>query len=253
MLSREDIVKVLKPYVMEHPNVLVAWEGGSAATNHIDAYSDVDLMIVANKDDIETLFKDFDQFLNREFGITEKYRMKEPAWHGFSQCFYHLETTEPWLYIDLCILPKDIEDRFIAKERHGEIVAWKDTIDFVNDTELPQENIDQRVRNYYRNATESEFILRLEIDKAFRREKFIDAYSFMQSYLMRHLAPLMNIEHRPERVDFGLRYADREYSTSDYTLIVSFYKASSLNELEKVFKLMHSRYETLRTQFSEIG
>ncbi len=252
MHTREDILELLKPFMLEHPKVLAVWEGGSAATNHIDAYSDVDLMVVTDKTEIEALFEEFEVRLNETFGIVEKYRVKEPAWHGFSQCFYHLETTEPWLYLDLCILPKEIDDHFTASDRHGEAKVWKDTIGFIKNDKTPEAIYHQRLKRYYESATASEFILRLEIDKAFRREQFIDAYEFMHAYIIRHLAPLLNIEHRPAKVDFGLRYAQREYSTNDYTLILSFYRSSSLNELEKVFKLILSRFETLKTQFVDL-
>ena len=249
MYTREDLIKQLKPYLLNNPDITTIWEGGSAATNTVDAYSDLDLMIVTEKANIESLFIAIESFLNKHFGIDEKFRVPEPAWHGFSQCFYHLETTEPWVYIDLCILPTTIKDRFTAIDRHGEITAWKDTIQFIENIPTPQKDIKQKAKRFYQNATSGEFVLRLEIDKAVRRENYIDAYNFMYAYLMRHLIPLMNIEHRIEKVDFGMRYAKRDYSASDYTVIQSFFKASSINELEKVFKLILSRFESLKTKY----
>ena len=246
MNKRSDVVENLKPFLINHKNILTIWEGGSAATKSLDLYSDLDLMLVAEKKHIETLYQEIDAFFEKHYGIKESLRMPEPAWHGFSQKFYYLDQTEPYFYIDLCILPPNIKDRFTATDRHGVGVVWKDTISFVNPKPSDQEEVKQRAESFYNQAKEGSFVLRLEIEKALLRKNYLDSFHFMYSFMMRYLVPLLNIEHRIERVDFGIRYAEKDYSKSDVDLLLKFLKASNIETLEIVKEALFKRYEELK-------
>ncbi len=248
MKNRDDVIVKLKPFLTEHPKTLAVWEGGSAATNTLDAYSDLDILIVAEKHDTETLLNTIDAFFEKQFGVIESMRMPEPTWHGFAQKFYHLANTEPWLYVDLCVMPPTVDDGFTAPDRHGLGVVWKDTIDFIKPAPTPHEMIKQRAAAHYARATQGAFILRLEIEKAFRRKHYLDAYQFMHGFIMRHLVPLMNIEHRIAKVDFGIRYADRDYAPEDYQLLVRFFRASSLEALKGLSIELFNRFEALKAK-----
>ncbi len=246
MKTRNDVVKILKTFIVEHSKVLCAWEGGSAATDDVDAFSDLDVMVVVEEKNVDRLFKDVDALFEKHFGVREAMRVEEPAWHGFSQKFYDLENTEPWFYVDFCVLPKTIEDPFTASDRHGEMMVWKDAIDFIDNTPTAKETIQKRAKAYYARATKGNFVLRKEIDKAFRRGRYLDAYHFLYSFLMRSLAPLLNIEHRVAKVDFGLRYAKRDYSLEDYGMVLRFFQASDIEELKDVAEGLFARYEELK-------
>ncbi len=250
MYKREDVVRLLKPFLIQNQNIYAIWEGGSAATNHLDTYSDLDIMMATDEAYIETLFKEIDCFFDEKFGILESLRMPEPSWHGFSQKFYKLDKTESWFYIDLCILPNTIQDSFTAQDRHGMSVVWKDERDFINNEPTSVQDINVLAKEAYERAVQFNFVSRLEIEKALYRNHFIDAYQSMLVFVMRHLAPLLNIEHRKAKADFGLRYADRDYSESDYALILRFFSCSKIEELKPLFGELFARYETLKEKYS---
>ncbi len=246
MHTRDSVIETLKPFLIEHPQVLVAWEGGSAANDAIDAYSDLDVMIVAEEGDTDTLFAEIETCLREHFGIREAMRLPEPAWHGFAQTFYALRDTEPWFYVDLCILPPKPEDPFTASDRHGNVVIWKDTLGFIDHRPTPREIVEKRARTFYVRATQDTFVLRAEVDKALRRNRYLDAYHFMYAFIMRCLIPLMNIEHRIEKVDFGMRYAERDYAAEDSDLLLRFFAVSNLEALKNLAEEIFSRYEHLK-------
>ncbi len=252
MYKRDDVIGLLKPFLVNNPKVLCVWEAGSAATNTLDKYSDLDIMIVAKKRDIESLFQAIDDFLDNHFEIRESMRLKEPTWHGFAQKFYDLKRTESWFYIDLCLLPPTTKEPFTSPDRHGRGLIWKDSINFVHHEVTPREETLSRAKDYYQNATEGMFVTRLEIDKALRRNQYLDAYHFMYSFVMRALVPLMNIEHRMVKVDFGIRYANRDYHKDDYALLLSFFSTSNLETLKTVSKEIFSRYETLKKKHAAL-
>ncbi len=246
MHTRDDVKTKLRIFLQDHPKVLAAWEGGSAATDALDAYSDLDVLVVAEESDTEDLFQEIDALFAEHFGITDTLRLPEPTWHGFAQKFYELENTEPWFYVDLCILPETTEDPFTAADRHGEVVVWKDTIDIVNKDPSSEDAVQKRAEAFYERATQGTFVLRKEIDKAFRRDHYLDAYHFLYAFVMRSLVPLLNMEHRIAKVDFGIRYADRDYSTEDYDLLMRFFRVSDLEGLKRIAKDLMLRYEQLK-------
>ena len=249
MQTRDDVIKTLKPYIINHPHVLAVWEGGSAATNHLDAYSDLDVMLVVKKEDTETVFQGIETLFREHFGLEEAYRLKEPTWHGFSQTFYALKNSAPWFYVDLCILPPNAKDPFTAPDRHGQGVVWKDTIGFINPKPTEASITKKRVQTAYERATEGTFVLRKEIDKALIRNHYMDAYHFMYSFMMRSLVPLMNIEHRPTKVDFGLRYAKNDYTSDDYILIEAFMRAHDIEDLRTLKDKFINRYKALKKAY----
>lgn len=249
MKTRQNLIDLLKPFLTNHPHVLAVWEGGSAATDHLDAYSDLDLMVVVERADTSLLFGEIEQQLAHAFGIKERYRVPEPAWHGFSQCFYQFETTAPWLYLDLCLLPPDLEDRFTASDRHGIIEPWKDTIGFIDNRPTALDAIEHRAKTCYRRAVSGEFVLRLEVEKALHRAHLVDAQLFLHGYLMRHLAPLLNLEHRKTKVDFGIRYAKRDYAPDDYMLVSMFFQAATCSALANVAAAFFVRFNQLKQQY----
>ncbi len=247
MYTRDDVKAKLQAFLKAHRKVLAAWEGGSAATDALDAYSDLDVLIVAAENDTEELFQEIDDLFTEHFGIRDALRLPEPTWHGFAQKFYDLKNTEPWFYVDLCILPQTTADPFTARDRHGEVAVWKDTIGIVDKDPTSEDAIQKRAEAQYERATQGTFVLRKEIDKAFRRDHYLDAYHFLYAFVMRSLVPLLNMEHRIAKVDFGIRYAERDYSAADYDLLMRFFRVSDLEGLKRIAKELILRYEQLKT------
>ncbi|MFW6319100.1 MAG: hypothetical protein ACOC1L_02835, partial [Bacillota bacterium] len=116
-MTKEDIITILKPYLEKLIDVVAAWEGGSKATNTDDMYSDLDLMIVTHNNSKEQVYKLVVDYLDTTFGIERHHRVKEPAWHGFSQGFFKLKNTPEYFYIDVAIMTEDIDDKFISEKR----------------------------------------------------------------------------------------------------------------------------------------
>lgn len=246
MNSRDLVIDIIKPILMNHDHILTIWEGGSKATKRLDEYSDLDLMMVTEKEDTLKIYELLEDVLDNHFGIQSVYKVKEPAWHGFSQRFYQLKKTEPYFYLDVCILYPEIKDKFTAVDRHGEAYVWKDTIDFIDPTPTSKKEVISKAKAFYENAIISEFVLYNEATKALLRNHYLDAYPMVNAYLMRHLVPLLNIHYRIEQVDFGLRYADRFYNQEDLKMIEAFYKAQSIDDLKDNFTAFKARFETLK-------
>lgn len=246
MIKREDVVRSLQGKLEKQDYVYAAWEGGSAATKNLDAYSDLDVMIVCKDDSVEDVFQILEEHLSDTYGIERKYRVPEPTWHGFSQVFYKIKGTEPLFYLDLAVIKESVPDKFTDVLRHGEGVFWflkKDIFDEKNESTL---DVLERCKTFYKRATESDFLLILETKKAIARGIFVEAFPMYYGFLVRHMAVLLNLKHRKEKVDFNLRYLSRDYSAEDVSLMEEALKVSSIEEMKVVFEKLLNYYFALK-------
>lgn len=248
MIKRDDVIKYLKPLLLENETIYTIWEGGSKATHRLDEYSDLDLMMVTDKANIKSTYDFLENILEKAFGIKQIYQVKEPAWHGFSQRFYQLKQTPKYFYLDVCILHPEINDKFTASDRHGKPFVWKDTIDFIDSSKTPKNQILTKARSIYNHAVKSEFILRNEVTKSLLRENLIDAHLMINTYLLRHVVPLLNIKYRIALADFGLRYASTVYNQADLALIETFIHAQTIRDFTNAFQAFVKRFEHLKDE-----
>lgn len=248
MKSREIICNELQEFLYANSDVLAVWEGGSVATGFADRYSDLDLVIVANDDSVEEIFHKLDDFIDEKYKILRKFRVPEPTWHGFSQTFYQAEKVPEFFYFDISIMKKNLEDKFLDTERHGIPKIWFEKEKFVHPLKESKEEVDKRVKRLFRMATATDFITIFEIKKAIQRSLFTEAYPLYFTFIVRHLVVLMNIIHRPEKVDFNLRYIYRDFPKADYELIESALQVSNIDVLKLQFEQLLHKYETLKNE-----
>ncbi|MCK7484998.1 MAG: hypothetical protein MZU97_05195 [Bacillus subtilis] len=132
MFDRSMITKDLNRLFRANPAILAVWEGGSAATGFLDEFSDLDLSIICVDDAVETVFQQLEEHLKTIYGIRRKFRIPEPAWHGFSQCFYQIDQVPPLFYLDIAVIKASLPEKFTEPDRHGNAVIWFDPKSFIN-------------------------------------------------------------------------------------------------------------------------
>ena len=252
MISKQVIRTELSQLLYELPTVIAAWEGGSAATGFLDDFSDMDLIIVCEDEAVESIFEQLESYFESRCGIERRYRVPEPTWHGFSQCFYKVKNVPPLFYLDIAVVKKSIPDKFTESDRHGIAAIWFEKEPTVNTAPCPIDKRDSRCRQFYATATQSDFLMVLEIQKNLGRNRFAEAFPFYYQFVSRQLGILLNLKYRPEKVDFGLRYASRDYSAEDAALVEQLLQCGSMEALKSNFELALSRYEALKQELSAL-
>ena len=211
MHSTISIKAELKDLLQGMPRVLAAWEGGSAATGYLDKYSDLDLTIVIADDDPEPVFKTLREHFSTLYGIDRQFRMPEPTWHGMSQCFYLLRDCEEFFYCDIAVVTAANPHKLTEPDRHGNALIWFDKGEmYTADNSSPeeQEKIILRILSF---SVAIDFLSIIELEKALARGSWLASLSNFQTFVNRHLIPLLNIKYRPWKADFGIRYIERDY------------------------------------------
>jgi predicted nucleotidyltransferase len=251
MFNRIEIVLKIKDFLVSHKDVIAAWEGGSVATGYNDDISDLDVMIVTQDNNVEQIFIELEGFLTKQFGIKRKFRIPEPAWHGFSQCFYEIDKAPELFYLDISVLKRTLEQKMTERDRHGKASIWVDKELLINTNPTQEKSILEKGRQYYHIATGADFITRLEIRKAIKRKNFLEAMPLYYNFISRNITYLLNLKHRPNKVDFGMRYIYRDYSKQDSSLIENSLKVNNIEELEDKFNTLEKTFFVLIEELKE--
>jgi hypothetical protein len=250
MFDRKYVSDDLLRLFQTIPAIRAVWEGGSAATGFLDEFSDLDLSIVCHDDAVESIFQTLENHLQKIYGIQRKLRIPEPAWHGFSQCFYQIEHVPALFYLDIAIIKLSLPDKFTEPDRHGNAVIWYDLDQCYQPRPSTPEAIEKRCKTAFRNATATDFLMKFEVKKALARHLFSEAFPAYYNYLMRNLVPLLNLKHRPAKVDFGVRYSYRDYPEADAHLVENALKACSLDVLTGMFHAIEQRFLELQEELA---
>ncbi|MCP3914858.1 MAG: nucleotidyltransferase domain-containing protein, partial [bacterium] len=125
-MIRSNLITALDAALGELPFVRAAWLGGADATDRVDEYSDVDLLVVAEDERVEDVFSALEPVLESLSPIDRRYRLPPPTWHGHEQAFYRFRDASPHTLLDLVVLELSSDERYLERERHGDAVVLLD-------------------------------------------------------------------------------------------------------------------------------
>jgi len=131
--TRQSVTKAIVDALEGLDGARALWDQGAASFGRVDRFSDIDLCLIVEDDAVEDAFEAVEEALRRGFGITDKYRVPEPTWHGHSQCFYWLKGASPFLFVDIAVEKKSSKNRFLEYSIHGPPVVRMDKDGLVKD------------------------------------------------------------------------------------------------------------------------
>lgn len=237
-LDRPALVRVVLDAVRDRPDVLAAWEGGSAAWGRADAWSDADLQLLAADDEPATILGIFDaveRALAAAGGVSGRFVVPEPAWHGHSQRFYHVADAGPYVMLDLVVVHPGVAERFLAPEQHGHAIVHLDRgAPAAPHTAPPPFDAAAhraRLRRAYDDAVARFALFQPLVTKEIARRRFLDAVSFYHGLTLRPLVTLLGIRHRPLRFDFGGRYLHVDLPGDEAEALADLYAVRDLDDL----------------------
>jgi len=123
-LTRETIIKTLMNSLEPIEYVHAFWEGGAAAFDRIDQFSDIDLYLVVDDNRIKDAFNEVEKSLKSMSPIKNKYEMQLAVWPGVFQAFYKMENASKYLLIDLVVIKMSSQEKFLEPEIHGNVVFY---------------------------------------------------------------------------------------------------------------------------------
>jgi hypothetical protein len=200
----DAVVDALRRFA-DDPGFHAVFEGGSAATGRLDAYSDIDLCVVADASLNEVLFASIEAALGKIAPVNHVWTVADAPWPGFAQKFYLLDGAPRFFALDCSLMLPATGVQFLEVERHGAARVLFDPRQWIKPHPLDRATHAARLQRRRAQNLAAWPVYRLLVDKELARGRPLDAFGFYQA-LLRMLVEAAGLLHRPDRFDYGWRY-----------------------------------------------
>ena len=144
-ITRKNIIDTLMTTLKPLDYVNALWEAGAASFNRIDEWSDLDLMVDVEDERVGDTFESIEKAVLTLSETGVKFRLPEPTWHGHSQIFYRLKKASPFLFLDIVVIKKSNEGKFLQFQIHGEPIVHFDKIGVVKNDPIDSKSFLNRI------------------------------------------------------------------------------------------------------------
>jgi predicted nucleotidyltransferase len=209
-IGRADIVAALRAALEPLADARAMWEAGSTAFGRADAWSDLDLYVLAEDDAVEEVLAAAEQALRAISPFAACRRLPEPTWHGHSQIFVRLAAAPEHLVVDLVVLRRSVPERFLERERHGVPIICFDRYGEI--TSVPLDRSAFAIAAARRlDVLRQEFALFQGFVRAeVARGDAMAALGAYRAYTLRPLLEVVRMRHCPDRYDYGPKYSRQD-------------------------------------------
>jgi predicted nucleotidyltransferase len=230
-ISREAVIARLVASLEPLDQVLVVWEGGSAAFDRLDEFSDIDLYIKVKRGTTAKVLETVEESLRSLTPIEIRYVPTDLPWPGVSQIFYRLEGTSPFLLLDLALIEEGGPEQFLEVEVHGRpriYLAREDAplphVDRLELIHLLEARV-EKVRNRF-------WLFSPFLEKEIRRDNLIDAFEVYRRVFLDTLVVLLRIRYCPTHHDFGVTHIHHELPVRVVQRLERLYLANGMEDLQ---------------------
>jgi hypothetical protein len=206
-LDRSHILAAVRQALEPEPFVLAMWEGDAAAWARADTWSDIDLQLLVEDEQVEAAFALVERALESLSPIEFRFAVPQPTWHGHDQMFYRLRDADENLLIDLAVMKRSSKHQLRERERHGERVIHFDKTGEAAPVALDRPALRRRIEERLAQLRITFEMFQCLTKKELLRGNALGALAVYHSHTLGPLLTLLRIRHCPERFDFGLRYS----------------------------------------------
>lgn len=231
---KNKIIQHLRDILEPEEKVLALWLGGSEATERVDQYSDIDLVIISEDPTLPF------SLLEKRLATTISNRFVETN-GPYLQRFYILADTPETFYLDIVSFSKtdpEYYQEYFNRERHGSprILIDKKGIlkEAARNPKYERPNLDRQ-----NEKGRLEIIYRTFLKESLRGN-YSDAFNFYFRIVL-ILTKVYRTKLSPERHDFGLRYTYSDLPHEEASFIETMLKVATHEEMRINAKLMYHK------------
>ncbi|UCB59679.1 MAG: hypothetical protein JSW72_05980 [Candidatus Bathyarchaeota archaeon] len=210
MLTRNVIIQSLVDALQPLGYVYAFWEGGAAAFNRIDDWSDIDLYVVVDSGKINETFSACERAFQKLSVIEQKYEVLHPRSSGLFQAFYRLKEAGEYLIIDLAILTPSSPEKFLEPEIHGEAVFYFSKSNVVQPQQLDRAAFIEQLQMRIEKLQSKFDMFSNFIQKELNRRNHLEAIDLYHNLVLGTLVEALRIKYNPYHSDFKMRYVHYE-------------------------------------------
>jgi len=231
-LTRRIIIQTLVDMLEPLDYVHAFYEGGAAAFNRIDEWSDIDIYLVVDDERVNETYLTVEKALESLSPIEYKYKVLQSSWPGLSQTFYKLQDTSEFLVIDLAILTLSSPEKFLEPEVHGNIVFYFNKSGKMKPLPL---NEASRMKKLLKRLERLEARFKMFnsfVQKEINRGNHLEALDIYRVLTLSVLIEVLRIKYNPTHYDFKMRYIHYELPSEVIGKLMRLHFVEDENDLE---------------------
>jgi predicted nucleotidyltransferase len=233
-LKRGDVTDAMTMALRRLRFVHAFWEGGSAAFNRVDRWSDLDLYLLVDEGRVSDTFKIVESTLGELSPISLTYEV-ESGFEGVSQKFYRLKNIDEFSIIDLAVLTPSSPENFLTSEIHGDNVFYFNKGNAAQAKPLDKTSLTKRRRRRL-----DRLVLRFEmfnnyVIKELERGHSLEALEDYRAITLATLVEALRMRQSPLHFDFRIHYVDRELTPEAVSRLVRLSYVRDPDELREKY------------------
>jgi len=233
-ITRTDILGTIRAAIEPLDYVHSMWEGGAAANQRLDQWSDIDLMIDVDDDHVPEVMSIIESALSRSTPYDLRYEIPQPTWHGHWQAFYRFINASPYLLLDMVILKHSIPEKFTEPVLHGKAVVHFDKAGIIATS--PVLDVEETMQTITRRLTTLPVMFRMfqvMVLKEIERGNGIEAIGYYPGMTLRPLVEALRIRYAPYHYTFYSRYVYSEFPYAVTSRLEPLFFIGSLQDLQE--------------------
>lgn len=209
-LTRREILAALVRTFEPLPFVYAMWEGGAAAWNRTDEWSDIDVQFDVDDAHADQVIPLLEQTLIALSPIELRFPVTQSVFQLHAQVFYRLRDTSPFLLIDAAVIKHSSAAKFLEPEIHGNAVVHFDKANVTRTAGVDASGWKKQLAARVESLRTTFRLFQVLTLKELNRHNSLEAFSFYQAYTIRPLAELLRIRYSPYHYNFHTRYIHYE-------------------------------------------
>ena len=242
----QTLVHVLRPLDFVH----ALYEGGAAAFNRVDEWSDIDLYAVVDDGKMKETFSEIEKALESLSPITQKLEIAKLPWPGVSQVFYRLKAASPYLLIDFAVLENSSPEKFLETQIHGNAVFYFNKAGKIHIPSLDMEEFCRKML-LRRHALKTRFeLFNIFVQKEINRSNYIQAIELYRGLTLAALVEALRMKHGPLHYDFKTSYVHHELPIETVSSLERLYFVKDPDDLKRKYRRATKWFEEAISEIS---
>ena len=254
-LTRETIIQTLVDALEPLAYVHAFWEGGAAAFNRIDDWSDLDLYIAVDDEKVDEAFFAIENALKSVSPLKQVYAISQLPWPGLSQKFYKLERASEYHILDLVVMKLTSPEKLLEPEIHGNAVFYFNKSDKLQVSPLDKDKIVEKLQKRLERLTARFDLFNMVTQKELNRGNYLEATDLYYSLTLAALVEALRINYNPVHHDFKMRYIHYELPPETIKRLKHFYFVRDEKDLQEKYHEAIKWFQEIMSEISqkEIG
>jgi len=234
-LTRDIVIQTLVDALEPLDYVHAFWEGGAAAFDRIDEWSDIDLYLVVEDNKVDETFLAVEKALKSLSPIKQKYEVSHSSQSGLFQAFYRLKGASQYLIVDLAVLTLNSPDKFLEPETHGNAVFYFNKSNKVKPPPLDKDALIKKLHERLERLQARFDMFNNFVQKEINRGNLLEAVDLYHGLILATLVEALRIRYNPIHHDFKMRYIHYELSSKIIERLKHLYFVKDEIELQEKY------------------